>query len=104
MEDTIKQDLLDHVKEREIKCATISKLNSEWGRSPLSDLSIGYSKEEYDLFIESLDIQFHSGYGTQEVYGFIWYKDGTWSSRGEYDGSEWWEYNECPEIPESLNQ
>ena len=32
--------------------------------------------------------------------GTIWYTDGTWSDREEYDGDEWWEHRVCPEIPD----
>ena len=33
----------------------------------------------------------------------IWLmEEGTWIERGEYDGSEWWEYRECPSIPDEL--
>jgi hypothetical protein len=35
----------------------------------------------------------------QELYGTVWLEDGTWLSRGEYDGSEWWEHNVLPPIP-----
>jgi hypothetical protein len=30
--------------------------------------------------------------------------DGTWSERGEYDGSEWWNYQKCPDIPSELKR
>ncbi len=43
-----------------------------------------------------LDFNYYSGHGSQYLYGYIWYKDGTWSERGEYDGSEWWEHKERP--------
>ena len=45
-----------------------------------------------------------SGYGGQELFGTIWYEDGTWSDRGEYDGSEWWNYNKCPDIPDDVKR
>ena len=65
-------------------------------------LKVGYTDEEYEAFLESLNFSYDSGYGGQELYGTIWYVGGTWSSRGEYDGSEWWEYNNCPKIPKEL--
>ena len=49
--------------------------------------------------LKPLDFEYDSGYGGQELFGTIWFKDGTWASRREYDGSEWWEYNECPPLP-----
>lgn len=39
---------------------------------------------------------FDSSYGTQELFGVIWYNDGSWSERAEYDGSEWWAYKYVP--------
>jgi hypothetical protein len=67
-------------------------------------LTTGYTKEEYNQFLDDIDFEYDSGYGSQHLYGTIWFCDGTWCSRGEYDGSEWWEYNECPEIPSELNR
>lgn len=60
--------------------------------------------EEQDLwpFLADLEFNYDSGYGTQRLYGTVWLSDGTWLSRGEYDGSEWWEHHQCPPIPEYL--
>jgi len=33
---------------------------------------------------------------------FLKKRDGTWTERREYDGSEWWKYMKTPEIPEKL--
>jgi hypothetical protein len=46
-----------------------------------------------------LDFEYDNGYGGQELYGTVWLVDETWLSRGEYDGSEWWEHNVLPVIP-----
>ncbi len=48
--------------------------------------------------------EYDSGYGRQEVDGTIVFKDGTWLSRGEYDGSEWWEYNFKPSIQSVISK
>ena len=53
-------------------------------------------------FLDQIDFEYDNGFGCQELFGTIWYEDGTWSSRGEYDGSEWWEYNSCPKIPKEF--
>jgi hypothetical protein len=50
--------------------------------------------EEAEYFFEGLE--YDSGYGLQELDGVIVIKDGTWFQRGEYDGSEWWEYMVTP--------
>lgn len=56
-----------------------------------------YCKGEFNP--DALNFNYDSGFGGQEVNGFIVYKDGTWSERGEYDGSEWWEYKSKPTLP-----
>jgi hypothetical protein len=47
-----------------------------------------------------LNFDYDRGYGHQYIFGTIWYTDGTWSERSEYDGSEWWSYRKCPPLPE----
>ena len=46
--------------------------------------------------LPKLNFEYDAGYGGQELFGYIWYSDGTWSERGEYDGSEWWQHQCCP--------
>lgn len=55
-------------------------------------LTTGWTTDEWNSFLVSLDFEYDSGYGGQELFGVIWYVDGTWSERGEYDGTEWWEH------------
>lgn len=52
-------------------------------------------------FAEMADAEYYKGYGTAIVMTdlVILFKDGTWLERGEYDGSEWWEYKRAPNIP-----
>jgi hypothetical protein len=80
-----------------IKCATIRHKNKT------VNLKIGYSNEDFQLVLEELDFEYDAGYGGQELFGTIWFTDGTWSDRGEYDGSEWWEHMEMPPIPINLH-
>lgn len=86
----------------DIKCAYLETLNNDFEKNFLCKLNLYYTDTDLEKFINSLDINYDSSWGTQELYGIIWLKDGTWLSRGEYDGSEWWIYNKCPEIPENL--
>lgn len=92
-----KQEFLEEIEGKDVKCATVS----HYGRGG-SHLSVGYSHTELVQFLESLEYNYDSGYGGQELCGTIWYKDGTWSDRGEYDGSEWWDYHGVPDIPTNL--
>lgn len=42
------------------------------------------------------------GYGNEEVAVdlVICFNNGSWLSRAEYDGSEWWKYNAYPQKPQ----
>jgi hypothetical protein len=51
-------------------------------------------------FLSAIDVEYYNGYGTQELFGTIWYTDGTYSERSEYDGSECWSYRIPPALPQ----
>ena len=102
-----KQEYLDHVSERcvggrTVRCAKIKLYNAKSTVNAM--LPVGYTPEDLEMFLKEIDLEYNDGYGGQNLYGTIWYTDGvTWSQRGEYDGSEWWEFMECPEIgPEMM--
>lgn len=92
-----KELLLELANTAKIKCATIAHYR---GRE--ASLKVNHTEEEYKEFIDSLDFDYYDGYGSQELFGIVWLSDGTWLSRVEYDGSEWWKHNYCPEIPYEL--
>lgn len=92
-----RMEFLNHVNGREVLCAIIQSGDEFY-------LTTGWTKEEWDEFLSSLNFDYDSGYGSQKLFGTIWYVDGTWSERGEYDGSEWWEHHVCPDIPTKLNR
>ncbi len=97
-----KEEFIYHTAGNVVKCASIT-IGDSWDEQVVSyNLPVGYTQEQYDAFLQSIDTEYDSGYGGQELFGTIWYTNGNWSDRGEYDGSEWWEYHVCPEIPESL--
>jgi hypothetical protein len=93
-----KKEFIEHTSGKVILCAFIEHEPNYDKRIPYS-LPCGFSESHLQYFLQSLDFDYDSGFGGQELYGHIWYSDGTWSSRGEYDGSEWWDYNSCPPIP-----
>jgi len=95
-----KSEMVEHVADRVVLCAKVTL-----GRDYQDDrndfvLRVGHTQADHDAFFQSLDFEYDSGFGRQELYGNIWYQDGTWSDRGEYDGSEWWQYQSVPKIPE----
>ena len=96
-----KQSFLDNITGKaKVKCATVHKCRwSEDNPTEGGVLKVGYTEDQYHAFLKAIDFEFNSGYGGQEVFGTIWLEDGNWFERGEYDGSEWWEYKQLPEIP-----
>lgn len=86
-----------------VKCAML-RTGENWSEDDRTYylLKLGYKDEDFTKFIESLDFNYDSGYGGQNLFGTLWFEDGTWLSRGEYDGSEWWEYNIVPELPPEI--
>ena len=85
-----------------LKCARIEYCHDFYTKGTTHLLPVNYSVEQFADFLNSLDFSYDNGYGLQELYGTIWFTDGTWSIRHEYDGSESWEYHSCPPIPDSL--
>ncbi len=105
MKDTnAKEEFLREISNREVLCAQIKHDHNYHDEPSVFNLTTGWTKEDWNSFLSSLDFEYDPGYGAQKLFGTIWYSDGTWSSRGEYDGSEWWEYNSCPVIPKELNR
>lgn len=102
MEENAKEELLREVKDiAEIKCAILT--GDPYDTNPKeSTLKVGHTQTDLENFLESIDFTYYSGFGGQRLFGTVWLKDGTWLSRGEYDGSEWWEHNRLPEIPTKL--
>ena len=65
-------------------------------------LKKGYTEEDFQNFLTSIDKEYDAGYGGQELYGTIWFAKNVWAERGEYDGSEWWEVRQYPKIPKEV--
>jgi hypothetical protein len=98
-------EFLNHVNNRPVLCAQIQysflcrpKVDN------CANLTTGWGREDWDKFLSDLDFEYDNGWGSQNLFGTIWYVDGTWSTRHEYDGSEWYEYHVCPPIPKDLNR
>ena len=103
-----KEELLAHLDGKDVvKCAWFADYDADDADYDFVEgskwlLRENYSRGEWESLMAALDFEYHNGHGIQNFFGVIWYEDGTWSSRGEYDGSEWWEYNAAPDIPEEL--
>lgn len=84
-----KVEIVEHIGERKVELVRVV-----FGRIYGNDKKIIEGSLEYVL--PMLDFNYDDGYGSRHLHGYIWYADGTWSSRGEYDGSEWWEHHSRP--------
>jgi len=104
------QEFIEHVNDKPLLCATISlptimSNDGEILNGVFLNLPIGFNKEQLNAFLNAMSsIEYDDGYGSQELFGIIWYHDGTWSERHEYDGSEEWRYKCCPTVPEYLRR
>lgn len=101
-----KDEFLSHIEGKDLLCCRITRDDDFYDLDKSDEflLPVGFSDEQYQSFLESLDWRYDFGFGCQEVYGFIWYKDGTWSERLVYDGAENWVHKTCPKIPLELYQ
>ena len=78
---------------------------SEHGRTMDDVLWIGCKdfRIPIERFLELADDIYYNIYGGVEVAADLMVVgDGWWLSRWEYDGSEGWEYNEPPKMPEEV--
>lgn len=92
-----KKELLKHIEDRDVKYVRVVDLRSWDDNKPTFEGTL-------DEVLPKLDFEYNSGYGSQEIEGTIWYADGTWSCRREYDGAEWWEHQVCPTLPNAQDQ
>lgn len=103
----IKQELLEHVGDiSNVKAVQLKRIErtAHLKAVQLFHLPENYSEEELAHFLCHIDTTYDDDYGWQELFGFIWWKDGTWSSRYEYDGREWWVHHEVPNYPLSREE
>ena len=100
-----KAEFIEEAKGKSVLCANIGHCLDGISRHVTAILlPCDYTPAEYDAFLQSLDFVYDAGFGAQELYGIIWYTDGTWSTRYEYDGSEEWRKRQVPVIPEYLKK
>lgn len=83
-----------------VKCALITQSDGMGTDIFTTVLKVNHTHEQYQEFLESLDFEYDAGYGSQELFGHVWFNDGTWADRYEYDGAERWCCHYVPNIPE----
>lgn len=97
----LKKETLSFISgnKKKLICATVTRSSK---KSSTFLLPLKSTKEVVKQFFTSLNFDYDNGYGFQEVYGILWFKDGSWAKRVNYNGSEWWQLYELPSIPKEL--
>lgn len=101
--ENAKTEFLDTIKDKVLVCAKLS-FGRDYKPEELKTfiLKKDYTESDYEKFLSDIDQDYDAGYGHQELYGSIWFEEGYWAERDEYDGSEWWTLRKYPEIPKEL--
>lgn len=92
-----RQELEEHLKEWNLTLLAAEIQIDNPKRNPI--LYPDHTEEELATFYEQLDFEYDNGYGSQNIFGILWFTNGHYSDRLEYDGSECWQYHEPPSLP-----
>lgn len=65
-------------------------------------LKENWTNDEWLRFLDGLQFNYDDGFGSQHLFGVVWFKDGSWLEREEYDGSEGWVLKRTPDVPQVL--
>lgn len=99
-----KQEFLSEIEGKASVIAVVLRRMVDYGVYNTFILPEGYTSDQFESFLDSIDFAYDENYGAQALEGFIWYADSTWSERGEYDGAEWWDYKQRPDIAVYMGQ
>jgi hypothetical protein len=100
-----KQEFLYVTENKKVKCAQISFGSFDNDFDYTFNLKCGYTDEDMQAFLLNLMNVERDGdedYQESEVYGYIWFVDGTWCERYSYEDMTWWIHNMVPIIPVEL--
>jgi len=97
-------DLINISAQTGIRCAKILFYSDGWSADKTIILKDNYDHKELIKFFEELDFEYSYGPVCWGIYGTVWFLDGTYADREEYDGSECWRIHRTPEIPKELTK
>ena len=95
-----KKEFLEEIENKELICAKIGK-ETDYDKYDWKILKNNFSGEEFNQFCDSINFEYDEGFGGQELFGTILFKD-SYSDRHEYDGSENWVNHKMPTIEEII--
>lgn len=94
----------NHICFEDIDCANIYART--WDDNGKTKRKLVYDSENDSIEVLTNflnEIEYDNDYGCQELFGMILTNKNSWLERGEYDGSEWWEYRTIPLKEQVLN-
>lgn len=65
-------------------------------------LKENWSNNEWLRLLYTFNFNYNNYANRQLLYGFVWFKDGSWLERYNSDSSEYWVYKKTPDIPSLL--
>lgn len=99
-----RKELEPWIKEHGIICGYVHFDEFLFDDTPSEYITLKVNHTPIDLenFLKAIDIEYDNGFGGQTLFGVIWLTNEIWLTRGEYDGSEWWEGYKYPQLPDNL--
>ena len=91
-----KEEILDHIRGKDVEFLRVAYIE-RYGEKGLR------IDGELNDCVKLLDFYTMMVLAVKKLFGFILYKDGSWSEREEYDGSEWWVHRKPPTINTELD-
>jgi hypothetical protein len=87
-----KQEFLDFIKEKPaVKCAWVEYSPSFTSEEKRYILNPDYTRKEFEELLNCLDFDYNAGHKIYPcIFGVIFFSDGTWAERDEYEGAEKW--------------
>lgn len=94
-----KEELLKAVGDKRILWAKLGK-DYDYRNNCLLNIVLipNYTTEQYHEFLNKINFEYDSGFGGQELYGFVALECGEWLERYEYDGAESWSLKSYPKF------
>jgi len=98
------KEILELLDKNNVKLeSAVISIDIGYQESSQDFLKPNHTPAEWCQFMNAIDRNYNSGFGIQELSGVLWFTDGTWATRGEYDGSEWWEHHRKPSFDIMFN-
>jgi hypothetical protein len=97
-----KDELLRHIEGRKVLVVHVTS-NDEDDEYFDRRVHFGNVRGTLAGVLSWLDFEYDEGYGSQNIRGYIWYADGTWSERTGYDGAECWSHKSRRPLPTGFN-